>query len=194
MSREGTLVIRPDSGDPVKILCGDEDSKLGSAENKGLIECLWDTFGGTIQESTGLKLLDSHIGAIYGDSITLERQDEIIKRLITKGFVPSVVLGIGSYTYQYVTRDTHGSAVKATCVQKGEGNYEPIFKDPKTDKSKKSAKGLLMVTKEEGKFVLHSDVTPEQEQQGELIPVFKDGKLLVETTLSKIRERIDSTF
>lgn len=194
MSREGTLVIRPDSGDPVKILCGDEDSKLGSTENKGLIECLWDTFGGTIQESTGLKLLDSHIGAIYGDSITLERQDEIIKRLITKGFVPSVVLGIGSYTYQYVTRDTHGSAVKATCVQKGEGNYEPIFKDPKTDKSKKSAKGLLMVTKEEGKFVLHSDVTPEQEQQGELIPVFKDGKLLVETTLSKIRERIDSTF
>ena len=278
MVRDGTLVIRPDSGDPVEILCGKSSNAITlnkqftdfniwkeyvhdhlhelfsneleedptnpfsdmterynfngkiyevtyepdlnrhdktyyyvdnwggfeekfcwvevelTAEEKGLIECLWDTFGGTIQESTGLKLLDSHIGAIYGDSITLERQDEIIKRLVTKGFVPSVVLGIGSYTYQYVTRDTHGSAVKATCVQKGEGNYEPIFKDPKTDKSKKSAKGLLMVTKEEGKFVLHSDVTPEQEQQGELIPVFKDGELLVETTLSEIRERINFTL
>ena len=144
MTRDGTVVIRPDSGDPVDILCGKplhyiddkhngcwdsykkEMDSLGlpyqieECEYKGLIECLWDTFGGTVTES-GLKLLDSHIGAIYGDSITLERQDQIIKRLTAKGFVPSVVLGIGSYTYQYVTRDTHGSAVKATCVQKGEG-------------------------------------------------------------------------
>lgn len=198
MSRDGTLVIRPDSGDPVKILTGYTDDEvyegISELERKGLVECLWDTFGGSTQESTGLKLLDSHVGAIYGDSITLERQDQIIKRLVAKGFVPSVVLGIGSFTYQYVTRDTHGSAVKATCVQKGEGNYIPIFKDPKTDSKKKSAKGLLRVEKEDGNYVLYGNQTSDQEGQGELVEVFRDGIILVKTSLQEIRERINSTF
>lgn len=235
MNRDGTVVIRPDSGDPVKILTGydfenfteegfwDLDYKLDipevakfngkyfmvgqnldgrvslgkeleEYEVKGLIECLWDTFGGTIQDSTRLKLLDSHIGAIYGDSITLERQDQIIERLKAKGFVPNVVLGVGSFTYQYITRDTHGSAVKATCVQKGEGNYEPIFKDPKTDSKKKSAKGLLRVEIEGGKYVLYDQQTPEQEQQGELKTVFKDGVLVKETSLAEIRDLVNKTL
>jgi len=166
-----------------------------TAEDKGLVECLWETFGGTIQAETGLKLLDSHISAIYGDSITLKRQDEITKRLIAKGFVPNVVLGVGSFTYQYVTRDTHASAVKATDIQKGTNNHEAIFKDPKTDQSKKSAKGLLQVVKNaQGVYVLNSDVTPEEEQTGELEVIFEDGKLIKETTLNEIRERINSNF
>lgn len=107
MNREGTVVIRPDSGDPVKIVCGDPNAQT-EHEQKGLIECLWGTFGGTEVEWNGkqYKLLDNHIGAIYGDSITLDRQKQIHVQLMTKGFVPSVVLGIGSFTYQYVTRDT----------------------------------------------------------------------------------------
>ena len=195
MSREGTLVIRPDSGDPVDILCGDVTAKKGSPEYKGLIECLWDAFGGTITDK-GLRLLDSHIGAIYGDSITLERQDQIINRLVTKGFVPSVVLGVGSFTYQYVTRDTHGSAVKATCTQHGKGNYHPIFKDPKTDAKKKSAKGLLKVVENYGRFELVSDISPVEEDSEDnlLKEVFVDGKLTRETTLSEIRDKIKKTF
>lgn len=191
MARDGTVVIRPDSGDPVDILCG--TGKGVSPESKGLIECLWDTFGGTITDD-GLNMLDSHIGAIYGDSITLERQDQIINRLKDKGFVPSVVLGIGSYTYQYVTRDTHGSAVKATDVQMGTGNHMPISKDPKTDSSKKSAKGLLCVTGVNGGYQVEHDVTPEREREGELVTVFKDGELLVDTSLQEIRDRVSSTF
>lgn len=196
MARDGTVVIRPDSGDPVKIICGDPESNEVLVK-EGLIQCLWDTFGGT--EVDGLKLLDSHIGAIYGDSITLERQDLIIKGLLAKGFVPNVVLGVGSYTYQYVTRDTHGSAVKATDVQFGSGNHQPIFKDPKTDSSKKSAKGLLRVDRmhgttlgKNGILTLSSDVTPEQELQGELTDVFIDGVLVKETTLNEIREVISN--
>lgn len=235
MSRDGTVVIRPDSGDPVKILTGytigevrnewasidgevyqvgDKyftgyvdynqygdamfmaDKEVPEHEVKGLIECLWDTFGGT--EVDGLKLLDSHIGAIYGDSITLERQDQIIERLLAKGFVPSVVLGIGSFTYQYVTRDTHGFAIKATDIQVGEGNHVAISKDPKTDQSKKSAKGLLMVTYDEKykTYRLVADVTPEQEASEEncLKTIFKDGKFIKRTTLAEIRARIDSHF
>lgn len=193
MNREGTVVIRPDSGDPVKIVCGDPDAQT-EHEKKGLIECLWETFGGIEVEWNGkqYKLLDSHIGAIYGDSITLERQKQIHEQLMVKGFVPSVVLGIGSFTYQYVTRDTHGSAVKATDVQFGEGNHQPIFKDPKTDSKKKSAKGLLCVVEKDGKLVLLDDVTPEQEKQGLLTTVFKDGVLVKETSLQQIRDKLKS--
>ncbi|QHZ59759.1 nicotinamide phosphoribosyl transferase [Alteromonas phage vB_AmeM_PT11-V22] len=194
LSRDGTFVIRPDSGDPVDILCGtiDEFGKGTTPEEKGLVECLWDLFGGTETEQ-GYKLLDSHIGAIYGDSITLERQAEIIKRLEAKGFVPNVVLGVGSYSYQYVTRDTHGSAVKATSVV-WDGDQVDVCKDPATDSKKKSAKGLLRVELEEGEYVLYDQQTPEQESQGELKTVFKDGILRVEHSLQEIRERVKQSL
>ena len=114
LARDGKVVIRPDSGDPVKIICGDPDAKPGSPEFKGSVECLWETFGGT-ETATGYKLLDGHIGLIYGDSITLERCEAICSQLEAKGFASTnVVFGIGSYTYQYVTRDTFGFAMKAT--------------------------------------------------------------------------------
>lgn len=226
LAREGTLVIRPDSGDPVKILTGylvgptkhyssqdsarlegvkagveayqfkgqyyetDTNEPLMDCEIKGLIECLWDIFGGTITNK-GYKLLDEHIGAIYGDSITLQRQRAILQRLADKGFASKVVLGIGSYSYQYVTRDTHGSAVKATSVVKANERLA-IFKDPKTDRQKKSAKGLLKVDRKDGDLVLFNDVTEAEEQQGLLKTVFEDGKLVYRTTLSEIRSRIDA--
>ena len=186
-SRSGKLVIRPDSGDPVKVICGDEDS-LVVAERKGLVECLWDIFGGSYSP-TGMKLLHDCIGAIYGDSITIERQQQIIERLEAKGFAALVVLGVGSYSYQYVTRDTHGSAVKATYVEKS-GKGINVFKDPATDSKKKSACGLLRIEKEGDKYVQYDQQTPDQEKLGELQTVFVDGKLVIETSLSEIRERV----
>ena len=158
-------------------------------EVKGLIECLWETFGGTTT-SKGYKLLDDHIGAIYGDAITLTRQRQILQRLMDKGFASKVVLGIGSYSYQYVTRDTHGSAVKATSVVKA-GERLAIFKDPKTDSKKKSAKGLLKIDRVNGELTLFDDVTEQEEAQGLLEVVFEDGKIIKETTLSEIRSVID---
>lgn len=98
MNRDGKLVIRPDSSPktPVEIIVGDPFATPGSPEYKGLIECLWDTFGGVIN-SKGYKELDSHIGAIYGDSITLQYQIEILEELKRKGFSSTnIVLGIGS--------------------------------------------------------------------------------------------------
>ncbi len=237
MARDGTLVIRPDSGDPVKILTGyrvsaiadyaelfdtqeaaqqdarnngyeaycwkDQYFQLGNSDSdvaqtlslmrcevQGLIESLWETFGGTTT-AKGFKLLDEHIGAIYGDAITLKRQREILQRLMDKGFASKVVLGIGSYSYQFVTRDTHGSAVKATSVVKNSQRIA-IFKDPKTDTKKKSAKGLLKIERVDGELTLFDDVTEAEERQGLLEVVFEDGKLVKETTLAKIRELIDS--
>lgn len=192
LARNGKVVIRPDSGDPVKIIVGDEQAPAGSPEYKGAIECMWETFGGTIT-SKGYKLLDSHIGLIYGDSITTERQLAILEGLKRKGFASyNVVLGIGSYTYEYVTRDTFGFAMKATYGEVN-GIGRDIFKDPKTDDgTKKSAKGLMQVYRNPatGKLALKDQCSWEEEGQGELKPVFRNGKLLVDWTLAEIRKRV----
>jgi nicotinamide phosphoribosyltransferase len=234
MQRDGKLVIRPDSGDPVDIICGnisaipfaqyvdtsdinsmksfcrdyivdlfheqtphgeqgdteasliftdgdkyysctveiewgrydkrfyyiEESSVLEfkevelTPEQKGAVECLWEIFGGEIN-SKGYKVLDSHIGLIYGDSITPQRTLDIMNKLKAKGFASTnIVLGIGSYAYNYVTRDTHGFAVKSTY---GEVNGKPreIFKQPKTDNgTKNSAVGKLRVVIEDGEYKL----------------------------------------
>lgn len=186
----GKLVIRPDSGDPVKVVCGDEEAEVDSPEHKGAIEVLWETFGGTLTE-TGYKLLDSHIGLIYGDSITTKRAHDILNRLEQKGFASgNVVFGVGSYTYQCNTRDTFGFAVKAT-YSIVNGKSVNIFKDPKTDSKKKSAKGLLKVEKDaDGNFVLIDQVSEQLEAEGELRTIFKDGVLMNRVNLDTIRSRL----
>jgi nicotinamide phosphoribosyltransferase len=205
MNRDGKLVIRPDSGNPVDILCGDygfsyteddvlqytPDSRITDPAAKGVIELLWDVFGGTVNEQ-GYKVLNSSIGAIYGDSITIERADEICRRLEAKGFASTnVVLGIGSFTYQYNTRDTFGFAMKATYVEVN-GEAREIFKDPITDDgTKKSATGLLCVaTDNKGKLVLADKVSWDGEANGKLQTIYKDGKFSNVTDLETIRKRL----
>lgn len=187
--REGKVVVRPDSGDPILILCGNLNGK-SEEERKGVVELLWETFGGTTNDK-GYKQLIPQIGAIYGDSITIERATEICEQLKKKGFASTnVVLGIGSFTYQYNTRDTFGFAMKATY---GEVNSEgrAIFKDPITDDgTKKSAKGLMKIELENGIFKLTDNVSWEEEAKGELKEIFRDGKLLVDVSLSDIRKNI----
>lgn len=188
MNREGKLVVRPDSGDPVLILCGDVAAPEGSPANKGAVQLLWEIFGGTVN-SKGFKQLDSHIGLIYGDSITLERCERILKLLEWKGFASTnVVFGIGSYTYTYNTRDTFGFAMKATYGEI-DGQPREIFKDPLTDGGvKKSAKGLLRVNDD---LSLSECVTEEEENDGLLTTVFRNGTAFPLMKLSGIRGRID---
>lgn len=198
LSREGKIVIRGDSGDPVKIICGDKNSTKGSEEYKGTVELLWEIFGGEIN-SKGYKVLNNKIGTIYGDSITIERCVEICKGLEEKGFaVNNCVFGIGSYTYQYNTRDTFGFALKAThAVINNEEKF--IFKDPKTDTGnfKKSQKGMCYVYKD-GEDILYKDeltIKEQEDQKDNLLElVFKDGKLLKDYSLSEIRNRLHKSF
>ena len=196
MDRDGKLVIRPDSGDPVKIITGDDDAPVGSNEYKGVVQLLWDVFGGTVNDQD-FRVLDSHIGAIYGDSITVDRATRIMERLAMKGFAATnVVLGIGSFTYQYNTRDTFGFAMKATYAEyqneDGSTSSQNLFKDPITDDGlKKSAKGLLQVIKnDEGEYELRDEVNWDEEMGGELRTIFCDGELMVDDTWIDIRERI----
>ena len=176
--------------DPSRVGYGPE---LRPEEVKGAVGVLWDIFGGTITE-TGHKLLDSHVGLIYGDSITLDRAQDIMSRLAAKGYASgNVVFGIGSFTYQYVTRDTYGFAVKSTY---GEINGEAveIFKDPVTDNGvKKSAKGLLRVDKVGVEYVLSDQQTKAQAGGGELKVVYWDGEIKNDT-LANIRARIEANL
>jgi nicotinamide phosphoribosyltransferase len=250
MARDGKLVFRPDSGDPVDIICGTdkivqkksqmnyldewlclEDGKryhdAGSSHNhrheewiiestdikpsrKGVIELLWDIFGGTINEQ-GFKVLDPHIGAIYGDSITPERQIQIYERLAAKGFAATnIVLGVGSFTYQYNTRDTLGFAAKGAWFEVEENvefislmsEDEPfifsaktsynIYKDPITDDgTKKSLKGKVAVLqKDNGEYFTIQECNDEDENSGVLQVIYEDGKFFNLTTLEEVRAKL----
>ena len=225
MAREGKLVIRPDSGDPADILCGLNsreprviesgilDTDLASKNDmKGVIELLWEIFGGTVNEQ-GYKVLDPHIGAIYGDSITPERQVEIYRRLAAKGFAATnIVLSIGSFTYQYNTRDTLGFAAKGAWFEvKDTGKCNcghtiecdcikeyNIYKDPITDDgTKKSLKGLLKVDyvndygQKNPEIKVFTEQTHLQESTGLLQLIYEDGKFYNQTSLTEIREKLN---
>jgi len=171
---------------PYEIICGDVEADTGSPEWYGLARCLYNIFGGEVN-SKGFIQLDSHIGMIYGEAISPDMQLRILKGLETLGFSSTnIVMGIGSYTYQYVTRDTHGLAMKATCIVK-DGETIPIFKDPKTDTgSKKSAKGYLNVEMDEsGEYYLKQEC--ESPEGSELELVYLNGGLLQIQTFTEIR-------
>lgn len=231
MARNGKLVIRPDSGDPVKIITGyfdDEvdvlspegvitikgtDKVISHTEYLGVVQKLWTIFGGTITK-TGHRLLDSHIGCIYGDSITLDRAEEICTRLAQNNFASiNWVAGIGSYTYQYQTRDTFGFALKATygeveiacpdhCglpdhhICEGPCKHPQVVgieiqKDPITDDgTKKSRKGLIQAYMNDttGEIEARDGVTWAEEDDSLYETVFEDGQLIKEYTLTQVRQ------
>lgn len=190
MQRDGVLVVRPDSGNPADILCGTGGN---SPEGKGVIELLWQEFGGTINDY-GYKVLDSHVGAVYGDSINIDTANEICRRLDAKGFASTnVTLGLGSYYYHYVTRDTFGFAMKATNVVIN-GKDKAIFKDPITDNGlKRSARGRLVVINN-GDYELIDNLDQKAQQEladiDHLQTVYENGEWFVRHSYDEIRRRV----
>lgn len=172
----------------------DEEDEVPYHEAVGAIQCLWDIFGGEVN-SKGYKVLDSHVGLIYGDSITVARAKDIFERLMCRGFASSnIVYGVGSFTTQYTTRDSLGMAVKATGAVI-DGQQIMVVKEPKTDLGKKSAKGFLKVVRDENgelKLVDNCQLEDVQSDDNELRRVFYNGKLIVDEDLTTIRERAAS--
>ncbi|MEJ5144780.1 MULTISPECIES: nicotinate phosphoribosyltransferase [unclassified Sphingobacterium] len=191
LARDGKVVIRPDSGDPIHIICGDEDSDRETVR-KGIVERLFEIFGGTVN-SKGYKELDPHIGVVYGDSITVDRAEKICNGLMKKGFASTnTALGIGSYTYQYVTRDTFGFALKGT-AEEVDGQFKAIQKRPATDTGnfKKSQKGMVAVIFEDHDYRLIDDLNPETikalKDRDLLKDFYIDGEFLFTNTFDEIR-------
>lgn len=175
LAHNGTMLIRGDSGDPVEVVTE-------------TVFRLWNIFGGTVN-SKGYKVLDPHIKAIYGDSITPQRAEKVYSILKENGFAcNNVALGVGSFSMQCLetgdklapyTRDTFHIAVKATYCEDNEGNCIPIFKAPKSyekingefvpveldptkEISKKSHKGMCCVCRDEmGNIICEDGYTSE---------------------------------
>lgn len=195
MQRPGVLVIRPDSGDPVKIICGtckkEERGCSDPPSAYGVAELLAKTFG------TDASGLINKVRIIYGDGINLDRAERILDGLIAKGLSPAnVVLGLGSFTYQHVTRDTDGWAWKATAVRLTDGMIVPIFKDPVTDDGgKRSCRGIPLVyhdgPDETGPYYLQPTIHPEMLDRCAFQKLFADGRFDESkfVTLSEIRAR-----
>ncbi|MEE3499242.1 MAG: nicotinate phosphoribosyltransferase [Ruminococcus bromii] len=188
MAHNGCMLMRGDSGDCVEVV------------TKTVFK-LWDIFGGTVN-SKGYKVLDSHVKAIYGDSITVQRCEEIYHILMENGFACSnVALGVGSFSFQCIeedgilkpfTRDTFSSCIKATYCEI-DGTPTPIFKDPKDGGFKKSQKGCCVVYNSmEGLWYQdeYSWLGASNSPYQLLETVFKDGKMVKEQTLSEVRSTL----
>ncbi|WP_409431321.1 nicotinate phosphoribosyltransferase [Mycobacterium sp. SMC-16] len=188
-ARDGKVVIRPDSGDPERILCGDPQAPAGSPAHKGVVNLLWEVFGGTVN-AAGYRELDPHIGVIYGDSITHDRADAITANLMRQGYVSTTpVLGFGSYTYQYVTRDTFSIAMKATWVQV-DGRGRDIAKAPVTDPGKRSARGRLAVVRDEHGLTLLQGAAGAVEATDAMRTVFEDGVIVNPVSFAEVRAAV----
>ena len=187
LAHNGCMLMRGDSGDCVEVV------------TKTVFK-LWEQFGGTVN-SKGYKVLDPHVKAIYGDSITVQRCEEIFEILKSNGFACSnVALGVGSFSMHCIeednvlkpfTRDTFSSCIKA-CYAEVDGKCYPVFKNPKEGGFKKSQKGLCFVYEEDGELKYKDEFTSETIPEGNLlVPVFRDGKMLVDYTLDEIRQRLN---
>ena len=189
MQHNGKLLVRPDSGDMVEI-------------SVKTIEKLWNTFEGSVN-SKGYKVLDPHIGIIYGDGCTLNNVKKVWEELEKKGFAANnIVFGVGAFCFSavvepdgrmvVVTRDMFGIAMKATF---GEVNGQPImiYKDPKTDVShlKKSHKGCCHVYYDENGELRCRDGYDSFVYDGALKTVFKDGEIYHTEIFKEIRDRLN---
>jgi len=161
---------------------------------KGTVQTLYEMFGGT-KNSKGFIEINPAISVIYGEGMYYQRLDEICSRLKEKGFASNnFVGGVGSYSALSrgncgVTRDLDSWAMKCTAVENENGLVE-VFKDPITDNGfKKSLKGLIQVYEDNG-IKVKDQCSWEEESQGLLQTVFENGKLVRETTLSEIRNRL----
>ena len=191
LARDGKFVVRPDSGDPLLILCGNPNAEKGSPEYKGTFVLLEELFGATVN-SKGYKELNAKIGVIYGDGMYFQRYKDILIEMQAMGYAnTNLVVGIGGLLLQQHNRDDLGFAFKATYAEIN-GQAVELYKDPVTDQGKKSHKGLMRLDLVNGVYVTKDCVSSEEEKQGELQLVFKDGNLINEQSFSEIRERSNS--
>lgn len=191
LARDGKVVFRPDSGNPELIICGDPSAPEGTPAHKGCVRLLDEMFGHTINNK-GYKVLNPKVGLIYGDGMYLERYERTLAKLKEMGYAASnLVIGVGGILRNH-TRDTLGFAIKATYVEVG-GEHRDIEKDPVTDPGKKSHKGLLALFKDEnGNLFTKDQCSMDEEGEGYLQPVFRNGKLLREYTFEQIRANVRS--
>lgn len=172
-AREGTVVIRPDSGDPQIVILR-------------LLEILGERFGYTTNEK-GFKVLHPKIRLIQGDGITYETTGDILEKIKMFGWsADNIAFGSGGGLLQNVNRDSQKFAFKASAILR-DGGWSPVSKSPVTDFQKRSKEGRLALVQEpDGAY---RTVLDSGSQENKLVEVFRDGQLLVDQTFADIRAR-----
>lgn len=193
LARNGKTVFRPDSGNPEFIICGNPNAEEGSLEWKGCIRLLDEKFGHSVN-SKGYKVLNPKVGLIYGDGMYLERYKRTLTRLEEMGYsADNLVIGVGGILRNH-SRDTLGFALKATQIEVN-GIPQEIEKDPITDPGKKSHKGVVCLTYEDGQYKTVDQCTPEFKRWNCILKTkFKDGKLYNECNFADMRKRIENSI
>lgn len=166
-----TVVIRPDSGDPLVVL-------------PKMLAILEGTYGVT-KNDKGYKVLNT-VRVIWGDGIDPTALKSILRTMVDfHGFsADNFAFGMGGGLLQKVDRDTQKFAMKASAARIN-GKWVDVFKDPITDKGKVSKKGRVTLYKENGRYFSGAEDWP----RNELIEVYRDGKLLVDYTLAQVRAK-----
>ena len=177
LARKGTLEVRPDSVDPI-------ETPLRT------VQMLWDKFGGTVN-SKGFRVLDPHVRVIQGDGMNIESIGRLVDRMAEAGFaIDNIAFGMGGGLLQLVNRDTLRFAMKANAMRDDSGVWNDVAKAPATDPTKGSKAGRQAVVKAEGNIV----ATRLEAIEGAtdlLVPVWRNGELLVRHSFADIRARAE---
>jgi nicotinamide phosphoribosyltransferase len=179
MNMGGTLVVRPDSGDPETVPVE-------------IVQILAEKFGFTVN-SKGYKVLHPSVRVIQGDGINEHSLPKILANLKAAGFsADNIAFGMGGGLLQAWNRDSLKYAMKASAIRINEGEWKGFSKDPITDKGKRSKEGRLGLVYECGIGSCGFRTLPEHiaNQKGNLLrTIYKNGELLIEDTFQEIRDR-----
>jgi nicotinamide phosphoribosyltransferase len=172
MGRDGTLVVRPDSGNPLEVLLK-------------VLNILWEKFGGIINEK-GYKVLDPHIRIIQGDGVNLQMIRSILQMMKENGYsADNLAFGSGGGLLQMFNRDDMMFAFKCSYIVVDGHGYD-VYKDPVTSKAKISKKGRLKLINDNGTFKTVNEFQPGKDL---LVTVFENGNLITEYSFDEVRER-----
>ncbi|KAG8466739.1 hypothetical protein KFE25_008118 [Diacronema lutheri] len=172
VKRDGRLVIRPDSGDPPKIVVQ-------------VLELLGKAFG-TTTNAKGYKVLPPCVRVIQGDGVSYESLGVILESMAkAKWAAENVAFGSGGALLQKMDRDTQKCAFKC-CEAVVNGKAVPVYKDPITDPGKQSKKGHLRLIKERtGKVTTLTDGLG-TDADDLLVEVYRDGAMKREWTWEEV--------
>ena len=172
LARDGTLVVRPDSGDPPTVVTQ-------------VLEILWQQFGGSINVH-GFRVLHPKVRVIQGDGIDFAMLEKILDAITTAGFsADNLAFGSGGGLLQKLNRDTQKFAFKCSSVVVN-NEVRDVYKRPITDSGKDSKRGRLKLVRGEAGMVTVDEDDPREDL---LVPVFADGKILRNDKLVDVRKR-----
>lgn len=178
MGRKGTLVIRPDSGEPPEVVVK-------------VLDILGEKFGYE-RNKKGYKVLDPHVRVIQGDGCNYEMCERVLEAMKKCGWsTDNIAFGMGGGLLQNLNRDTQRFAFKCSAVNI-DGEWRDVFKSPITDLGKISKAGRLRLVPMHNAAdgVSYQTVNELANVHGKdmLVEVFRDGKILKEYTFDEIRK------